>query len=233
MTCLDVLLSHGADINHRDKRGRTPVFEVINTSNDNVHRKFLDKQPDLTITDYSGQTPLFELNPKLSRYALIAKLIVGAGVDVAQRNNKGQTFLHVAATTPFVVSDDFLAFVQLVFEQGFDVNARDNTGRTPLLEAAKALNEKLVALLIQHSADLNAADDHGWTPLSTAIASGGLPSTILLLENGADPAKPGPNGEGLVDMAVRLGRDELIEPLKTAMEKRLTIRHEERTQSAT
>ncbi|KAK2052731.1 hypothetical protein LY76DRAFT_609656 [Colletotrichum caudatum] len=226
MACLDVLLSHGANINRRDNRGRTPVFDAIRNSGSQYFQRFLEKQPDITITDHSGQTPLFELQTWRSNSILSnAKLLVEAGVDAAHRNNKGQTFLHVN-----------FGCVQWVLEQGFDVNARDNTSRTPLLEAVKEGYAKLVTLLIHHGADLDAADDHGWTPLSAAIACHddskfpvlyAMKLAIFLLENGADPGKPGPNGEGLVDMAVRKGIDELIEPLKEAMRKRSMMQLEE------
>ncbi|KAK1566077.1 ankyrin repeat-containing domain protein, partial [Colletotrichum navitas] len=227
MACLDVLLSHGADINHRDNRGQTPVFE--GSGNRDNFKRFLDKKPDLTISDYSGQTPLFEMSAWSSTSPLNAKLMIGAGVNVAHRNNKGQTFLHVVCSKEtYNISDAFLDFVQWVFEQGFDINARDDTGRTPLLEAVRAGEGTLVSVLLQHGADPDAADNQGWTPLSTVIdrdisayqRSNSLELVRLLLENGADPRKPGPNGEGLLDMAVRLGRDVLLGPLGAAIEKR-------------
>ncbi|EFQ34117.1 hypothetical protein CGRA01v4_12182 [Colletotrichum graminicola] len=225
MYCFDLLLSHGADINHRDNRGQTLVFEVINNWYGDSVKRLLDKKPDLTITDYSGQTPLFEMRTRSSSSPLNAKLMIEAGINVAHSNNKGQTFLHVVCSRGRDDgSDEFLVFVQWAFEHGLYINARDDTGRTPLLEAVQNRDEKLTLLLMQHGADPNAVDDQGWTPLSTVIdrdnSACSLELLSLLLENGADPRQPGPNGEGLLDMAVRLGKGELLGPLEAAMEER-------------
>ncbi|WQF77350.1 Putative nucleoside phosphorylase domain, P-loop containing nucleoside triphosphate hydrolase [Colletotrichum destructivum] len=221
MACLDVLLSHGADINHRDNRGRTPLFELVkNNNNSSTFERFLDKQPDVTITDCSGQTALFELKDYHSHHA---KLLVEAGVDVSRMNNKGQTFLHVACSTYDDLENQYKEFLQGLFEEGFDINARDHTGRTPLLDAVKTKNMDWVPFLSKHGADLDAADNQGWTPLSTAIEVGGLQYfelVQLLLESGADARKAGPNGECLLDMAVRLGNDDLLAILKEAIDER-------------
>ncbi|TQN67169.1 Vegetative incompatibility protein HET-E-1, partial [Colletotrichum shisoi] len=136
MACLDILLSHGADINHRDDRGRTLLFEALHNRSDrsNAFQRFLDKRPDLTITDRSGQTTLLELRDLDGHNR---KLLVKAGVDGLRRNNNGQTFLHVACSTTLSRPDEFRVLLQAAFEQGYDINTRDYTGRTPLLEAVK------------------------------------------------------------------------------------------------
>ncbi|KAJ0162771.1 Ankyrin-1, partial [Colletotrichum tanaceti] len=222
MVCLDFLHSHGADINHRDNDGRTPVFEAINNIYGDAFHKFLDSKPDLTITDYRGQTALFELK---NWSGSNGKLLVKAGVDVSQTNNKGQTFLHVACSKFDVFIRNLHDFLSVVVEQGFDINAQDHTGRTPLLDAVKGANYRWIPLLSQHGADLNAADNQGWTPLSTAVNLERplyLECAQSLLWNGADATKAGPNGESLLDMAVRLGKHDLLPLLNAAMKGRHT-----------
>ena len=52
---------------------------------------------------------------------------------------------------------------------GADVNAKSNTGRTPLHWAAARGHKEVAELLIAEGADVNAKGDDGNTPLGTAI----------------------------------------------------------------
>ncbi|KAK1993921.1 hypothetical protein LX36DRAFT_673493 [Colletotrichum falcatum] len=178
MVCLDVLLSHGANINHRDKRGRTPLFKAIKNNSDYV-QILLDRQADITITDHSNQTPLFELG-------------WGSKADSAKLNNKGQTFLHVVCSK-FRISPELLNFIQWVFERGFEVDIRDDTGRTPLMDAVQGRHEGLISLLMRYGADPEAADNEGQTPLSTAIRDK-WQHRELLLKNIPDATTSGLHG---------------------------------------
>jgi ankyrin repeat protein len=57
----------------------------------------------------------------------------------------------------------------LVTTQGADVNATDERGSTPLLEAARYGHEDIAALLIAAGANLKAKDNDGKTALMLAI----------------------------------------------------------------
>ena len=52
---------------------------------------------------------------------------------------------------------------------GAAIDARDETGRTPLMLAAHAGNLSLVAALLAAGADVNASADGGWTAISLAV----------------------------------------------------------------
>ena len=51
---------------------------------------------------------------------------------------------------------------------GADVNAKDEDGRTPLLNALSGPKE-IIELLIAKGADVNAQDDVGFTPLDRVV----------------------------------------------------------------
>jgi ankyrin repeat protein len=57
----------------------------------------------------------------------------------------------------------------LVSSQGADVNATDERGSTPLLEAARYGHEDICGLLIAAGADLKAKDKDGKTALMLAV----------------------------------------------------------------
>ena len=73
----------------------------------------------------------------------------------------------------------------LLIEHGADVNAKDNSGRTPLCEAVSAGKENLVQFFLEHGADVNAKDNHGKTALTIAIENKDIDMVELLKKHGA------------------------------------------------
>nr|RBQ95911.1 hypothetical protein FVER53263_08453 [Fusarium verticillioides] len=67
-----------------------------------------------------------------------------------QRNALGQTPLHLATMSP-----DHL---RILIDAGYDLDARDNYGITPLMYAAATNQEEAVMMLIEAGSDLNATD---------------------------------------------------------------------------
>jgi len=70
--------------------------------------------------------------------------------------------------------------------QGWDVNARNEEGETPLEKAAEAGAVDLTNFLITAGADVNARDWKGWTPLMDAIMCRHEAVVAVLLAKGAD-----------------------------------------------
>jgi len=79
-----------------------------------------------------------------------------------------------------------LAAVQACLEQGVDVNARDQWGRTALYLAAEKGHKEDVELLLEHGADVNAKDTRNRTALLYPAEKGHKEVVELLLEHGAD-----------------------------------------------
>ncbi len=76
--------------------------------------------------------------------------------------------------------------VELLIEQGADVNGKDVGGGAPLRWAAKFGHKEIAVLLIANGADVNAKNYFGWTSLHEAAGVGHGKICLLLIEKGAD-----------------------------------------------
>ena len=90
-------------------------------------------------------------------------------------------------------------------ENGAEVNATNEYGRTPLYWAVYDENLEIAQLLIANGADLTATDKYGNTPLHWAAESGDLDAAQLLIANGADVKAIDKNGRTPLHSAVDSG----------------------------
>lgn len=90
-------------------------------------------------------------------------ILIEAGASVNSRDCDGRTLLHCAARNPYKEAAESL------LSNGADVNAKDNTGCTPLMMAAAYNSNAAIAeLLLEKGADLYAQDNQGWNALDHA-----------------------------------------------------------------
>jgi hypothetical protein len=77
--------------------------------------------------------------------------------------------------------------VEYLIQTGSDVNAFDEYGFTPLIEAAIANKTDMGELLLRYGADVNQTDITGRYPLHWTVDNYNLPFTKILLKSGANP----------------------------------------------
>ena len=77
--------------------------------------------------------------------------------------------------------------VKRLLDEGADVNAKDSSGATALIESAREGDMEMVRLLLEKGADVRTKDDRGWTALNEALRHDRLDIATLLLDRGADP----------------------------------------------
>jgi len=111
---------------------------------------------------------------------LVAELLArGADVHAISHNPMKVLALHSS------VAHQHVEISEILIQHGADINAKQQEGFTPLLEAVQNGQLNMVQMLIKHRADVNLAKDDGVSPLALARQLGRVEVTDLLVENGA------------------------------------------------
>ena len=116
---------------------------------------------------------------------------LGAGADVAARDDQGVTPLHWAAW-----SSTDPAVVETLLTIGADLEAGNGNDGTPLHNAAvNNGNPAVIETLLAAGADIEAQDDRGFTPLHLAAWRNANPAVLeALIAAGAELATPNDRG---------------------------------------
>lgn len=113
----------------------------------------------------------------------LAGLLIEKGSDV-NANMKGWTALHEAS---YWGKNDM---AELLIKNGAHIEARSQTGSSPLATAAGTRHPTIVELLVAHGADVDAKDNMGRTPLYSGVQSKSEQIVTFLLDSGATPNYP-------------------------------------------
>ncbi len=101
-----------------------------------------------------------------------------------------------------------------LLRDGAEPNARNASGLTPLICAARAGQTGTIRLLVEAGADPNLSGGiNGWTPVMHAIHKNQSLSVQTLLELGADVNGSGPHHESALMMAAGYGQTEMVKLL--------------------
>ena len=173
------LLATGADINHRDANGRTPVMAATHGKQAATVQTLIETGADINIQDNRQDNPF--LYAGAEGLLEILKLTIAAGADTKLTNRFGGTALIPAAERGPVE-----VVAELLNHTDVDIDHVNNLGWTALLEAiilgdGGPARTEVVRLLIEAGADVNLADGQGVTPLAHARQRG-YTAMITLLE---------------------------------------------------
>jgi ankyrin repeat protein len=75
--------------------------------------------------------------------------------------------------------------VSKLLNQGVAVDAKDETGETPLLSASLAGHADVATILVERGAKTSSRNDRGLTPLHGAAYAGNIETVRLLVQSGA------------------------------------------------
>ena len=226
------LLANGADPRLADADGRAPLHGAALSVDPAVAALLLDAEAPLDPVDREGWSPLgvacangnwrqakfllerhAKTEPEGGQPALLAaaggeddaagvKLLLKFKARVDARGRLNRSALHVAC----LAGNHEIA--QALIEAGADVNARDEHGITPLIEATRAGSIDTLRVLASKRPDASAVDNLGRNALAIACQSarGGVETVDQLIAMGVDPAQPCRDGRLPIDYAVAAGR---------------------------
>ena len=216
MTCVELLLEHGARIGCRCDCGTVLAVAVI-TKHEDLIPHLIAKGANPNTPNRDGTTPLMLAASYGMASALSVLLVngaspnqrdprgldaydyaVSAGESAASRqlaqSGKYKQGKSAAIDDQSMQLDDAINFgtpadLKAVLSAGADSNGRRPGRRsTPLIQALQAGELEKSRLLLKAGADIRLANADGNSPLCVAVASGSKECIDLLLDQGADIA---------------------------------------------
>lgn len=181
----------------RDSRGRTPLHFAVTGISDRVTKWLIENGGSIyakTDEDSNCQMPLHVI-----RMASTMNLLLDAGANINQRENRGCTLGHIAALSGqehlieaiinrkakldlkdslgrtmlhCAVIKQSTPIVTMLLKAGLAINAKTNEGKIPLHLAVGSFRSDLLRLLIKHGADLSARNSIGFTSLHQCVLAG-------------------------------------------------------------
>ncbi|PIK51588.1 putative ankyrin repeat, SAM and basic leucine zipper domain-containing protein 1-like isoform X4 [Apostichopus japonicus] len=138
--------------------------------------------------------------------------------EVQNLLNRGLFGPLLACCCSRVREDKQLECLELLLEQGVNMDVHESSHMTPLMFAAQRGHVKVAAKLILAKSDVDKQDNRGWTALCYATMKGEAKLVKLLLDNGADPTKTCSEGtaadiaygQGLTEISDLL--DQIVDP---------------------
>ncbi|CAD6444566.1 b56e4188-8b5e-4227-84cb-f6daed23db25 [Sclerotinia trifoliorum] len=190
---IELLVSHGADINTQDTKGNTPLHRADSMNGNSLLREvaglFDGGSGNVALIEYRQQTAVHIMGPVKS-YSGSSRNITNRGTfisiilrlwpdfDVNMKDIEGYTPFHYACAT-----SESSAFV--LVKAGADLDVKTFNGHTPLHCAARRRQCGIISMLLSQAQnsgstiDLNARDSKGMTPLHYACISGRSESILL------------------------------------------------------
>ncbi len=180
------LLTHGADVNARDKTGATPMLYAALGGHRNVvdllraHRAEFTVQDAAALGDGGTVRAMIEANPSL----------------VSSRDASNDTALYWAAQA------GHLDVVEWLVGHHADVNSKGRGDMTPLIGAAGSGRDQVVEFLLNHGADVNARTIQGETALHGAVWMNRRETVRVLLSHQANTQIRNKDGKTPLNLAL-------------------------------
>jgi len=213
-TILKILLDAGADPDSPNPEGQTALMLVARTGNVEAARLLVRAGASVDVREQWGQqTALMWATAR--RHPAMMAFLIDQGADINAVSARRDYNSHVTAEgrakrldsgglTPlmYAVRENCKACVELLIDEGVNLDLPDPDGFSPLLLAMVNNNWDIARQLIEAGADIQQWDMFGQAPLFAAVAdrtqsgltidgimneTDGLTIVRMLLERGANP----------------------------------------------
>lgn len=194
---ISTLIKAGAVVEARNRAGATALMLAAYRGNDLGPVEALVKAgARLDAVDDAGYTPL--TYALLAEDPTVAAFLIGKKAGITTLDEEGKGPLHHACMNPRVTEET----VRLLLKAGCDPKARDLSGATALMYAARSpAPTPVLAALVKAGAKVSDVDENGQGPLGYAVASAGAETISFLLSAGANPRASDQNGSTVLMLA--------------------------------
>jgi hypothetical protein len=136
--------------------GNTLLHKAVQYKQKEIVRTLLDKGANVYAKNNKGEYPIYYLNDRD-----ITEMILNAGFDINQRNDKKQTLLHLATGS---------SLLEYIIEKNpRNLNVDDQDGNMPIHQAVLHNNLENVKILVKHKPLIVVRNKENQTPLELAV----------------------------------------------------------------
>ncbi|VDO41744.1 unnamed protein product [Brugia timori] len=228
---VELLITRGANIEHKDKKGFTPIILAATGGHVNVVEILLNHGANIEAQSDRTKDTALSLACSGGRKEVV-ELLLKRGANKEHRNVSDYTPLSLAA------SGGYVDIVNLLLNNGAEINSRTGSklGISPLMLAAMNGHAAATKILLERGSDINShIETNRNTALTLACFQGRTDVVRLLLEynanvehrakTGLTPLMEAANG-GYVDVGELLltaGADPNSSPVPSSRDTALTI----------
>jgi ankyrin repeat protein len=149
------MVKKGADVNHPDKHGLTPIHKVAINDRPECLDALIEAKVDPNVV-FMGERAI-SIAARQNRDNILKKLLNYSQTKTDFKNENGGTILHFAAAGMI----DSPECLDLLIKTGLNVNAQDQNGNTPAIIACVFNKPNILKSLIKAKADLTLKNNEG------------------------------------------------------------------------
>lgn len=189
------LCKNGADIEHVDNSGGTPILFASRFTDESAIRTLMSLGADITKQNLVSKDPLFQVIEKRCEDLAIALIEAGAPVDRTYKQGT-ITLLHIATL------EGLVQVSKCLLHRGLDPKLISHNGNTYLHTSIAGKNLELVNTFLDAGVDIDGMNDGGLGPLAYACQEGYSEIALCLIERGANTTLSTPYGVSILALAM-------------------------------
>lgn len=199
------LIDNGADINHKNISGQSPLWMAIGTCNEENAEVLIGKGADINIVEEQNITPL--IAAAIKGTIKTAKLLIEKGADVNHTVENKETALSQS-----IRSDNANEFLDILSEAGADLKYIKEDGSTLLIDALSYDKDAYyIETVLKVGIDVNHVSNDGDFALAVALEKETHTDVIeLLLKAGADKNMTTKDGNTMMQVALKNKNPEVL-----------------------
>ena len=190
---VNLLLEHGAQIDHQDSFGYTALSQAGEYGHVPVVKCLMDCGADPNLRDLYGGTALLRAIDQGK--PVVVRTLIDRGAEYTFRDFRGRTVLHGAAI------NNRHHILRLMLEKNhrlLEVNVQGSAGETPLHDAARCGRIRCVEVLLAFGARVDILDNEQRTPVSLAMMENQL-EVLELMKRFRDGSAPEKGNQKIVN----------------------------------